>query len=320
MNLNNEIILFEYFTAQSCHGEDYNKKIFKEAQKLSDSVILLFLRNKKLKKIHVIRNHKLRKIKDKRIFYHKPNKNLTFNKILNKVKTKKLILIAPESHKINLKIASKLKKSFDLLNSDYETLKIFSSKKKTFNILKKKKILVVKNEKEICNNSNKLFVNKPEYGAGSENIHLINEDSKKKESIIEEYYPGVKGSFSMLCKKKKMVLLSCSKQIIEIRNRKISQKGIIIGGTEEYREQIINLANKIVKNFPALFGFVGVDFVIIKNSLHVIEINARFTSSLLGLQEAYGDSVTKKISDLYLTKVFDKKKIKLKEITTVYLN
>ena len=52
--------------------------------------------------------------------------------------------------------------------------------------------------------------------------------------------------------------------------------------------------------------------VIIKNSLHVIEINARFTSSLLGLQEAYGDSVTKKISDLYLTKVFDKKKIKLK--------
>ena len=91
-----------------------------------------------------------------------------------------------------------------------------------------------------------------------------------------------------------MVLLSCSKQIIEIRNRKISQKGIIIGGTEEYREQIINLANKIVKNFPALFGFVGVDFVIIKNSLHVIEINARFTSSLLGLQEAYGDSVTKK--------------------------
>ena len=117
-----------------------------------------------------------------------------------------------------------------------------------------------------------------------------------------------------------MVLLSCSKQIIEIRNRKISQKGIIIGGTEEYREQIINLAKKIVKNFPTLFGFVGVDFVIIKNSLHVIEINARFTSSLLGLQEAYGDSVTKKISDLYLTKVFDKKKIKLKEITTVYLN
>ena len=117
-----------------------------------------------------------------------------------------------------------------------------------------------------------------------------------------------------------MIILSCSKQITEIKNRKISQKGIIIGGTEEYREQIKNLAKKITKSFPGLFGFVGVDFVKIKNSLHVIEINARFTSSLLGLQEAYGDNVTKKISDLYLNKVFDKKKIKLKKITTVYLN
>ena len=81
-------------------------------------------------------------------------------------------------------------------------LKFFHPKKRLSIFLKKKKILVVKNEKEICNNSKKLFVNKPEYGAGSENIHLINEDSQKKESIIQEYHPGVKGSFSMLCKKK----------------------------------------------------------------------------------------------------------------------
>ena len=320
MNLNKEIILFEYFTAQSCLGKDYNKKIFKEAKKLSDSVILLFLRNKKLKKIHVIRHNKLREIKDKRVFYYSPNKNLTLGNILHKVKTKKLILIAPESQKINLKIALNLKGSFDLLNCDYETLKIFSSKKKTFNFLKKKNIPVVKYEKEIPKNSKKLFISKPEYGAGSENIYFTNTNSKKKESIVQEYYPDVKGSFSMLCKKKNMIILSCSKQITEIKNRKISQKGIIIGGTEEYREQIKNLAKKITKSFPGLFGFVGVDFVKIKNSLHVIEINARFTSSLLGLQEAYGDNVTKKISDLYLNKVFDKKKIKLKKITTVYLN
>ena len=213
-----------------------------------------------------------------------------------------------------------MKGSFDLLNCDYETLKIFSSKKKTFNFLKKKNIPVVKYEKEIPKNSKKLFISKPEYGAGSENIYFTNTNSKKKESIVQEYYPDVKGSFSMLCKKKNMIILSCSKQITEIKNRKISQKGIIIGGTEEYREQIKNLAKKITKSFPGLFGFVGVDFVKIKNSLHVIEINARFTSSLLGLQEAYGDNVTKKISDLYLNKVFDKKKIKLKKITTVYLN
>ena len=43
----------------------------------------------------------------------------------------------------------------------------------------------------------KNYLQQAEYGAGSENIHLINEDSPKKESIIQEYHPGVKGSFSM---------------------------------------------------------------------------------------------------------------------------
>ena len=96
-----------------------------------------------------------------------------------------------------------MKKSFDLLNSDYETLKNFFIKKKKLSIFLKKKILVVKNEKAICNNSKKLFVNKPEYGAGSENIHLINEDSKKKNLLSKNIIQALREVFLCYVKKKK---------------------------------------------------------------------------------------------------------------------
>ena len=60
-----------------------------------------------------------------------------------------MILIAPESDQINIKILKKLNKKFNLLNSSYDIHKLFSSKKKTYEILSKKKIPVVKIEKKV---------------------------------------------------------------------------------------------------------------------------------------------------------------------------
>ena len=48
----------------SCIKKNYNKKIFTEAQNLSDHLISCFLKDKDLKKIHVIK--KLQKFKLKR--------------------------------------------------------------------------------------------------------------------------------------------------------------------------------------------------------------------------------------------------------------
>ena len=40
----------------------------------------------------------------------------------------------------------------------------------------------------------------------------------------------------MICKGKSAEVLSCSEQIIDIKNKRIFQKGLIIGGLEKYRE------------------------------------------------------------------------------------
>ncbi len=307
----------------SCIKKNYNKKIFTEAQNLSDQLIYCFLKDKNLRKIHVIRNSKLAKFKDNRIQYHLVNKNNSQNKVLKSLDTGDMVVIAPESERINIKIIKKLNKKFNLLNSSYDVHKLFSSKKKTYEILSKTKIPVVKIERKIATNSKFNYVTKPIYGAGSERINIIKPKSKIKNDenlIIQKYHEGTKGSFTMICKDKKVEVLSCSEQITGIKNKKIFQKGLIVGGLEKYRKDFQQISKKIMSKFSGLFGFVGVDIIKIKNIWHILEINPRFTSSILGIEKSYGYEAIKKITNLYLNKKIDKKRVKLKKITKVYFN
>ena len=308
----------------SCIKKNYNKKIFAEAQNLSDQLISYFLKDKDLKKIHVIRNIKISNLKDNRIQYHHVSKNVSHDKIFKLLEINDMILISPESDRINIKLIKKLNKKFNLLNSSYDIHKLFSSKKKTYEILSKKKIPVVKIERKVEKNSNFSFVTKPIYGAGSENVCMIkptkSEIKNYKNLIIQKYYEGIKGSFSMICKGKSAQVLSCSEQITDIKNKKIFQKGLIVGGLEKYRKDFQKISKEIISKFSGLFGFIGVDVIKIENVWHVLEINTRFTSSLLGIENAYGIEAIKKITNLYLNKKVDKKKIKLKKTTKVYFN
>ena len=145
-------------------------------------------------------------------------------------------------------------------------------------------------------------------------------EKKKKNFIIQKYYEGVKGSFTMICKGKRAEILSCSEQITVIKNKKIFQKGLIVGGLEKYRKDFQQISKKIISKFSGLFGFIGIDIVKIENVWHILEINTRFTSSLLGIEKSYGYEAIKKITNLYLNKKVDKNRIKLKKITKVYFN
>ena len=307
----------------SCIKKNYNKKIFAEAQNLSDLLINYFLKDKDLKKIHVIRNLKITNLKDNRIQYHHVSENVSHDKLFKLLEINDMILISPESDRINIKLIKKLNKKFNLLNSSYDIHRLFSSKKKTYETLSKKKIPVVKIERKIEKNSNFSFVTKPIYGAGSENVSIIKPKSYIKNDnhlIIQKYYEGIKGSFSMICKGKSAQVLSCSEQITDIKHKRIFQKGLIVGGLEKYRQDFQKISKKIISKFSGLFGFIGVDVIKIENVWHILEINTRFTSSLLGIENAYGIEAIKKITNLYLNKKVDKKKIKLKKTTKVYFN
>ena len=66
----NEVILLEYFTAQSTINFKEKKSIFKEAIKLSNELALNFSRNKRIRKVHLLRNKSLPTLKNKKKSLH----------------------------------------------------------------------------------------------------------------------------------------------------------------------------------------------------------------------------------------------------------
>ena len=116
------------------------KSIFSEALNLVDNLIVDIVEFTSIKKIHILRNYKLKKQNLKKVTYHLtgPNKNI-FSILKSFPKNLPVILVAPESKGIGYKIFEEINKDFFLLHSNGEMVKLFSSKRQTLKLLKKKK-------------------------------------------------------------------------------------------------------------------------------------------------------------------------------------
>ena len=300
----NELFIVEFFTSQSSIDYTKEKKIFNEALKLVNKICLDFSENSQIRKLHVIRNTNLKKIKLKKIKYYNTTEGKDLDSFLKTFpKDIPTILLAPESGKISIDLYINLRKELNLQHSKLNSIRTFSSKLKTSKKLASLNIPTVE-----CKDFGKInkipFISKPIFGAGSEMIHILKKKkiSENKGFVYQEYYQGEKASFSMLCFKGKCKLISCNSQILLIDDKQIHQIGSIVGGMEKYRNVFKELANKISKNFKDLYGLIGVDLVKNKKGWRIIEINTRFTSSFIGLKSAYGKNVINLISNFYIDK------------------
>jgi len=317
--MTNDIILYEYFTAQKKLKNNDKKTILKEAIQLSNYIALNLIKHPKIKELHIVRNKSIEKIFNKKIITHEVSENNSLKNILNNFKPgTKLILVAPETQMISIKLHIQLKKKFILLNSSLENIRRFSSKLKTFRNLEKKRIGVVKIEKKMDNKN--LYISKPTFGAGSLDIKIIKHKNlimKSNNRVIQKFYPGKKGSFVMLCSENNFEVLCCNEQIVNINEKKISQTGLIMGGLEPFRKEIEKIGRQIYENFSGLFGYIGIDILLEEDQWKIIEINPRFTSSLIGLGKSYGRNSLQKITNLYLENKLNKTKNKLIKKLTV---
>ena len=138
--MTNDIILYEYFTAQKKLKNNDKKTILKEAIQLSNNIALNLIKHPKIRELHLVRNKNIKKIFNKKIINHEVSEHQSIKNILNNFKPgSKLILVAPETLMINIKLYNQLKKKFILLNSSLENIRRFSSKLKAYRNLKKKK-------------------------------------------------------------------------------------------------------------------------------------------------------------------------------------
>lgn len=306
------IIIIEYLTSLN-KKSNFSKQIFAEAI----NIISCLSENFKSKnKILFIRNKIYSRFDKPGVKYLETDSTLCWKKIIKKFDPRNtlILLIAPESGNSYFTMARYLlEKKFEILNSDLDLIKTFSSKKFTFQFLKKNKIPCIDIIKGI--NSTRKIIIKPDFGTGSEKIMFRKAGDKIFKGshgsfdncVIQEYLPGLVGSVNLLCQAGKNNLLSCNRHITSKSNKSIKQIGSIIGGLEKHRKELKALCNKLTKKFVKLFGFIGIDVIFDNNQWKILEVNSRITSTYCGLERAYGKEIQMFITSFYLKKKFTNK-------------
>ena len=148
--------------------------------------------------------------------------------------------------------------------------------------------------KEVCNKKNlpnpdsfdlhkgkKLYVEKDRFGCGCSNTRIVKDKhNSKKDRIIEKYIPGQSYSISLHISRKSYNIMSINQQIMQKKNSYIKLKTLLVNIYPSFRNHLYNFIDDILSAFPNLRGFVGLDFIEYKGKLFLIEINARYTTSM----------------------------------------
>jgi len=133
------------------------------------------------------------------------------------------------------------------------------------------------------------YVVKPNTGAGCVGLSIARtlEELKKAVSeagrpvLIQEFIDGVPASVSLLTDGSNTIPLSLNRQYLDLCRR------IYLGGyTPMYHELIgeaFDTASRVVSLFNGLRGYIGVDVVLSRDGVYVVEVNPRLTVSYVGL-------------------------------------
>jgi biotin carboxylase len=67
------------------------------------------------------------------------------------------------------------------------------------------------------------------------------------------------------------------------------------------------LAEKVIESFPGLRGYIGIDLILGKDNISVLDVNARLTTSYIGLRQVAGFNMAKALIEAAATgKIPDK--------------
>ena len=155
------------------------------------------------------------------------------------------------------------------------------------------------------NYPDKQFILKPLQGSGGYNINLLNNKStievNDSEFILQEYVDGISLSSSVLSTKKDAKTLTNSR-LLTINDFENNNSFIYVGNIVPLTDKSIMAdvedisritdemkftTEKLSEKFN-LIGSNGVDYILNKNGLYVIEINPRIQGTMECVEKAYG--------------------------------
>jgi len=286
-----KILLYEYFTGGGLLNEELKSDLFFEANLMRNNIEDCG-RNSADIKVHSLLDHRLKKHTNSNSILVKSDKKHIDIKLLKSYDY--VLPIIPETDMLLYSYVKYLEDNeINTLISDSATIKVCSDKKKLHSYLFKSNISKPKifDSKDAINLKSKIII-KPRLGAGCEDIRIIDSTSQfeynNKYEIMESYINGESLSLSIFFTNTSFRLLSVNKQIINIQNNKLKLTGIVVNVYSKNSPEIIYLLSRIKNMLPGLYGFVGIDIIIDKGEIFVIEINPRLTTSFCGLYHALG--------------------------------
>ncbi|HIP84098.1 MAG TPA: ATP-grasp domain-containing protein [Methanothermococcus okinawensis] len=261
------IFLFEYALGSN---EDVDPHILLEGKLMFNRLLKDFLDNNFNVITLIGENH---------IKYYKPRDNLkiyshrgsevteTFEEVLDREEIDGALVIAPESDGILYTLTRSIEKRNILnLGSSSDGVKIGGNKYLTYKRIKD----VVKTPKTL---PPRRYIVKEIEGCGGSNQFIIQEDH-----IIQEYIEGEPYSTSFIVGKK-LYPLSLNRQYYRERR--------YIGGEinvdHPLKEKMIEESMKALKEIEGLNGYVGVDILLEGESIYILEVNPRITTSIVGI-------------------------------------
>ncbi|GEM_PF-1789189 len=170
---------------------------------------------------------------------------------------------------------------------------------------------------------------KPKFGVGCEDTYLVKNErdidacirlmkkSRHEEFLVQEYVLGADASVSLISNGSTCMPLTLNKQIINLSSPTSEEESTYGGGfspfLHEKMTEALNASKKIVERVPGFYGYIGIDFVLTSESAYLMEINPRFTTSIVGISRI----LLRNISTLLIESVIERKLPKVIEVRGV---
>ena len=140
-------------------------------------------------------------------------------------------------------------------------------------------------------------------------VEKIKVESKEDHFVVQEFIEGDAASVSLLCAKGKAVAISLNHQTIKAGSP--DETSFYEGGSVPFdhplKQEAFAIAEKVVDCFEGLRGYVGVDLVLAKNKVFVVDVNPRLTTSYVGLSRVANFNVAEALINVVLKGEFPTK-------------
>ncbi len=133
-------------------------------------------------------------------------------------------------------------------------------------------------------------------------IEKIKAISTNEHFIVQEFIEGEAASVSLLCAKGKAVAISLNHQTVKFGGptEVSSYEGGAVPFDHPLKQKAFAVAEKAAECFAGLRGYVGVDLVLSKNKLFVVDVNPRLTTSYMGLSRIANFNIAQAMVDAVL--------------------